>query len=177
LNGLVAQNTGWTLEEATAISNGTAAGSAGGYIAGYGTIGGDTHAFLLTPAVPGDANLDGQVDINDLTIVLANYGKTGATWAAGDFIGDGTVDINDLTIVLAHYGQSLGTSAAGMAAVPEPSGAVLVAIGAVGLLACAWRKRRAAQVYDSESRGSAALTLPSRRGRGDATGRWRPARR
>ena len=27
--------------------------------------------------LPGDANLDGKVDINDLTIVLANYGQTG----------------------------------------------------------------------------------------------------
>ena len=31
---------------------------------------------LLTPALPGDANLDGRVDVNDLTIVLANFGKT-----------------------------------------------------------------------------------------------------
>ena len=36
---------------------------------------------------PGDANGDGQVDINDLTIVLSNFGKTGvpgrrAVWTA-----------------------------------------------------------------------------------------------
>ena len=75
-------------------------------IVGPGTIGGQTDGFLLTPALPGDANLDGKVDINDLTIVLANYGQTGMTWAQGEFTGDGTVDINDLTIVLAHYGNS-----------------------------------------------------------------------
>ena len=40
-----------------------------------------SHAFLLTPATPGDANLDGQVDINDLAIVLTNFGQTGMTWA------------------------------------------------------------------------------------------------
>ena len=45
------------------------------------------------------------MDINDLTIVLANYGQTVATWTQGEFTGDGTVDINDLTIVLANYGE------------------------------------------------------------------------
>ena len=64
-----------------------------------------------TPEVPGDANLDGKVDINDLTIVLAHYNQTGMTWAEGEFTGDGTVDINDLTIVLAHYNQTVGSSA------------------------------------------------------------------
>ena len=56
---------------------------------------------------PGDANSDGRVDINDLTVVLAHYGQTGQAWTQGEFTGDGTVDINDLTIVLAHYGQSV----------------------------------------------------------------------
>ena len=35
------------------------------------------------------------------------------SWGTGDFIGNGQVDINDLTIVLANYGQSLSTSPAG----------------------------------------------------------------
>ena len=69
-----------------------------------------TNSANLTMAMPGDANDDGTVDINDLTIVLANYGQTGMTWAQGEFTGDGTVDINDLTIVLAHYGQTAGSS-------------------------------------------------------------------
>ena len=77
-------------------------------------------SYLLTPAVPGDANLDGKVDINDLTIVLSHYNQTGMSWGTGDFVGDGTVDINDLTIVLSHYNQTAGAAAAGIAAVPEP---------------------------------------------------------
>jgi hypothetical protein len=97
---------------------------------------------MLTPALPGDANLDGKVDINDLTIVLAHYGQSGMTWGQGEFTGDGTVDINDLTIVLAHYNDSVGSSVAGMAAVPEPSCLVLLGIGGAGWLACAWRKRK-----------------------------------
>ena len=79
---------------------------------------------LLSDALPGDANLDGRVDINDLTIVLTNLGRTGATWMQGDFVGSGTVDINDLTIVLANYNASV---AAGIAAVPEPAVGVLLA--------------------------------------------------
>ena len=73
-----------------------------------------THAFLLAPTLPGDANLDGKVNINDLTIVLAHFGQSGMTWVTGDFNGDGKVDVNDLTIVLSNFGQSLsGSSAAG----------------------------------------------------------------
>ena len=63
--------------------------------------------------LPGDANLDGKVDINDLTVVLAHYNQTGMTWSQGDFTGDGKVDINDLTIVLANYNTSDGSPPAG----------------------------------------------------------------
>jgi hypothetical protein len=99
-------------------------------------------AIVLERGLSGDANYDGKVDINDLTIVLANYGQTGMTWSQGEFTGDGTVDINDLTIVLAHYGQSIGASGGGIAAVPEPGTLALLATGLVALLACAWRIRK-----------------------------------
>jgi hypothetical protein len=126
---------GWTLMAATGINNGDD-------IVGWGTnpSGTQNECFLLTP-LAGDANLDGQVDINDLTVVLTNYGRTGATWNTGDFIGDGRVDINDLTIVLAHYGHTAGASASGPAAAPEPSALALSAVALFGLLAYAWKKR------------------------------------
>ncbi len=92
----------------------------------------------INEIMPGDANADGQVDINDLTIVLAHYNQAGG-WSEGEFTGNGTVDINDLTIVLAHYGQ---TSGAGISTVPEPASILLLAAGAIGLLVCAWRKRK-----------------------------------
>ena len=38
--------------------------------------------------------------------------QTGMTWTQGEFTGDGTVDINDLTIVLANFGKTAGSSLA-----------------------------------------------------------------
>ena len=106
-SGLNILPAGFTLNNATAIDN-------NGDIAGYGTdaAGNTNQAFVIYAPMPGDANLDGRVDINDLTIVLSHYGQTGMTWTEGEFTGDGTVDINDLTIVLAHYNDTT-TPAAG----------------------------------------------------------------
>ena len=102
---------------------------------------------------PGDANHDGTVDINDLTIVLAHYGTSGSplnvTNSEGDFNGDGKVDINDLTIVLAHYNQTIGASAAGIAPVPEPSAVVLFGVAVIGLLA--FGRGRKAKALTSEA--------------------------
>ena len=92
---------------------------------------GDGTVFALH-VLPGDANNDGVVDINDLTIVLTNFGQSTGSWSTGDFTGDGTVDINDLTIVLANFGA---TNAAGIKGVPEPSCMMLLGICAISLLA------------------------------------------
>ena len=73
--------------------------------------------------------------------MLTNFGKTaGMSWVTGDFNGDNRVDVNDLTIVLSNFNQSAGASAAGLSAVPEPTGLILLGIGAIGLLAVAWRR-------------------------------------
>ena len=61
-------------------------------------------------ALPGDANLDGEVDVlNDGFALIANLGTTGgASWAQGDFNDDENVDVlGDAFILVAHLGQSV----------------------------------------------------------------------
>ncbi len=117
-------------------------GAAGQPVAGQYAVQLDSAGDGVETVLFGDANFDGKVDINDLTVVLAHYNQGDMTWTQGEFTGSGTVDINDLTIVLAHYNETAGSSAGAIAAVPEPSVLLLLAAGLAGLLAHAWRKRK-----------------------------------
>ena len=145
LSTLVLNLDGRTLNAARAITGN------GQYIVGWGTsASGSYDAFLLTSVLPGDANLDGQVDVNDLTIVLSNFGQSGMTWSQGDFNGDGRVDINDLTILLSDFGKTYG--AAGVNAVPEPGTLLYFVAGLASLLVYAFRKRTGVRFRISLSR-------------------------
>ena len=53
----------------------------------------------------GDIDGDGQVDLADLAILLANYNASDAAFEQGDINLDGVVDLNDLSVLLAHYGN------------------------------------------------------------------------
>ena len=63
--------------------------------------------FAIRPAAappcPADADGNGMVTFNDITIVLANLGAAGS---AGDTDGNGVVTFNDITIVLANLGAT-----------------------------------------------------------------------
>jgi hypothetical protein len=55
----------------------------------------------------GDLDGDGDVDLNDLAQLLANYGMSeGAIYEDGDLDGDGDVDLADLATLLAVYGTN-----------------------------------------------------------------------
>jgi hypothetical protein len=69
----------------------------------------DTEAGSLSVSVGlnGDLDLDGDVDLADLSVLLSNYGTlSGADYADGDLDGDGDVDLADLSVLLAAYGSS-----------------------------------------------------------------------
>jgi hypothetical protein len=81
-----------------------------------------------------DLNGDGFVGIEDLDLLLANWGNAAGSPAGGDANGDGVVNADDLAIVQAAWGD--GTPPGGP--VPEPGSLALLAAGG----ALALRRRR-----------------------------------
>jgi len=90
----------------------------------------NSHIIVVLPALPGDANFDGQVDGVDYTFWSDHYLQEGF-WGDGDFNEDGIVNGTDYCIWADNFG-------AGGAAVPAPPVALLL----VGALAVVVRPRR-----------------------------------
>lgn len=97
---------------------------------------------VASPVLPGDIDLDGDVDRRDAIVFAANVGlATGSTWTTGDFNADGMTTLADLQILQSNLGMSVPSpSAASTAAVPEPGTLGLAALG----LALVVRRRRKA---------------------------------
>jgi glucose/arabinose dehydrogenase len=119
----------------------------------------DDSSILMVYTRTGDANLDGVVNDNDVTIVGASYapGVAQPQWALGDFDYNGFVDDDDVTLLGAFYDPSAmpaaispTETAEAVAAVPEPSALALAAMA--GLLAAATRSagsRRRGRMFRS----------------------------
>jgi hypothetical protein len=60
-------------------------------------------------ALGGDANRDRRVDINDLSILTANWQGSGKLFSQGDFNYDGHVDAIDLGILSGNWQRNLTT--------------------------------------------------------------------
>ncbi|MEX2137809.1 MAG: hypothetical protein WD894_00995 [Pirellulales bacterium] len=110
----------------------------------------DDTSVLMAFTRTGDVNLDGIVDDNDVTIIGATYapGVPQPSWALGDIDYNGFVDDDDVTLLGVFYDPDapplaapIEGTAAGMAAVPEPSTFVLVAI-AIAAVVVSSRLRR-----------------------------------
>jgi hypothetical protein len=110
----------------------------------------DDTSILMAYTRTGDANLDGVVNDDDVTIVGAAYapGVAQPSWALGDFDYSGFVDDDDVTLLGAFYDPSAPPlnppaepGASGVAAVPEP-GTLVIAASAVLFLVAVVQLRR-----------------------------------
>jgi len=103
-----------------------------------------TAAQLQNTALMGDANLDGQVDLTDLSIALNHFGSATSSWLDGNFDNGATVDLTDLSAVLNNFGvvsSATGVATGATAAVPEAG--TMGVLGMAGLvLMRRWRSGR-----------------------------------
>lgn len=94
----------------------------------------------LDPAdqyILGDANLDGDVNSDDLGLLLNNFNGVGgnaAVWGGGDLNDSGNVNSDDLGLLLNNFG------AASASAVPEPG--ILAMLFSIGICVLGQRRRR-----------------------------------
>ena len=100
----------------------------------------DMKAIIEAPLVPipGDADIDGDVDDDDLSLVPANWTGPfgiGKAWWQGDFEGDGDVADDDLSMLLANW-----TGSPDSIGIPEPATVSRLAVG-VAVLARRQRMR------------------------------------
>jgi hypothetical protein len=108
----------------------------------------------------GDANLDGKVNGTDFTLMAASFNQSGKSWDQGDFNYDGDVNGSDFVLLADNFNQfasQSAVSAADLAAldafaaangfsltsVPEPAGAMVIAMAACGVLQRRSRTRKA----------------------------------
>ena len=119
--------------------------------------------ILIKATYAGDANLDGHVDLTDLSTVLNNFGKTTPDWTSGNFDGATTIDLTDLSAVLNNFGKSVpsGSLMAGQTlsiATPEPGSLAMLA-SAGGVVAAA-EVAAGLRVVERDRGQSAAVLVP-----------------
>jgi hypothetical protein len=103
--------------------------------------------ILLRYTYYGDANLDGQVDGSDYSLIDNGFLNHLSGWYNGDFNYDGVVDGSDYTLIDNAFNQQQGNLVAnpagpavsiatqiGGTAVPEPASLTILAMGTTALL-------------------------------------------
>jgi hypothetical protein len=112
----------------------------------------DDTSLLLAYTRTGDANLDGVVNDDDVTIVGATYapGVPQPSWALGDFDFNGFVDDDDVTLLGVFYDPTaeplvapVAVASNGIAAVPEPHSMVYATSAIALLLASPYCRKKA----------------------------------
>jgi hypothetical protein len=103
---------------------------------------------------PGDVDNDGDVDLDDLQIILDNFRHAVGSRDLGDLTGDSYVDLYDFREWKSYYPGALPGGLAGLMAVPEPATWSLVLIGMAGGLAVARRRRTPAASLPRSARNT-----------------------
>jgi hypothetical protein len=62
--------------------------------------------LAVPPWCPGDFNGDRNVDLADLSILIAHFGSSVDRCSNGDLDGDGDVDLADLSVLIARFGTN-----------------------------------------------------------------------
>ncbi|MGN6366668.1 MAG: beta strand repeat-containing protein [Phycisphaerae bacterium] len=122
-------------------------------LTGFTTFAGqpvDQNSLLLAPELLGDANIDGKVDLTDLSTVLNHFGTAAPNWTDGNFDNAATIDLTDLSDVLNNFGTTnpypFGAAgptfnAPAVAVTPEPAPLALFALALLPLSHRRIRKR------------------------------------
>lgn len=98
---------------------------------GDGSVNGDDVAEMLTGTnrLPGDADFDGEVEFVDFLALADSFGQE-AGWSDGDFNCNGVVQFDDfVTFAESFRAANQVAAASAPASVPEPSSAILAAMG------------------------------------------------
>ena len=88
------------------------------------------HNGFAEPYLRGDTNLNDHVGFGDFTSLSRGFGN-GVEWTDGNYDGSPRTDFNDFLALSGNFGKQISRQA-GSAAVPEPSGRVLL----LSVIAC-----------------------------------------
>ncbi|MEQ9454095.1 MAG: hypothetical protein RLN76_05815 [Phycisphaeraceae bacterium] len=91
-----------------------------------GVDAGDLDEILsLIGTIPGDTNLDFEVDLIDLSALASNFDGT-AGWAGGNFNADTVVDLIDLSLLASNFGST--------APAPEPGSLAILTLAGLAMI-------------------------------------------
>lgn len=106
-----------------------------------------TFRFAALPAIPGDYDQSGSVDLYDYFLWRATFGRVGEPQSEADGNGDGVIGLADYTVWRDHLGGG-AMVAAGTTAVPESKSGTLLLCAAivipgamVGRFGSAWQPK------------------------------------
>jgi len=110
----------------------------------------------FTATLPGDFDVDFDVDFGDFTLLAGNFNQAGKSWVDGDADGNGKANFADFTYLAANFGGDVDSDAHSPAAAPPPGQVELVVDVATGEM---WLRGNAAMLsgYSITSAGGSLI--------------------